>query len=58
MTLAAEEAGFVPVLVFIREILGVDSNNLVALLAGVCEHVLVAADAVRMVVTNDVPLSG
>lgn len=37
--------------------LGIDSDNLVALFARIGEHVLVALDAVRMVVAYDVTLS-
>lgn len=38
--------------------LGVDANDLVALLARIGEHILVALDAVRMIVPDDVTLSG
>lgn len=38
--------------------LRVDANDLAALLARIGEHVLVALDAVRMVVPDDVTLSG
>jgi len=38
--------------------LRVDANDLVALLARIGEHVLVALDAVRMIVPDDVTLSG
>lgn len=38
--------------------LGIDSNDLVAFLASVGEHILVALDAVRMVVAQHVPLTG
>lgn len=38
--------------------LGVDSNDLAAILAGVGEHRLVALDAVRVVILEDVALAG
>ena len=44
-----------PVLVFIREILRVDTDDLATLVAVVGEHALVALDAVRVVVPQDVP---
>lgn len=56
--LAAQEARLVPVLLLVGEVLGVDANGLGALLAGVSEHLLVAADAVRVLVTQHVPLAG
>lgn len=46
----ADKASFVPVLLFVRQILGVDPNDFAALIAVVGEHVLVALDAVRVVV--------
>lgn len=38
--------------------LGIDSYDLVALLAVVGKHILVALDAVRVIVTQHVPLPG
>ena len=43
-----------PVLLFVRQILGVDPDNLAALVTSVGEHVLVALDAVRVVIPQDV----
>lgn len=54
----AEEAGLVPMLILVRQILGVDTNDFVALLAAIREHVLVALDAVRMLVPEHVTLPG
>ena len=54
-TLVAEETGLVPVLLFIGQILRVNPNNLPALITGVGEHVLVTFDAVRMVISQDIP---
>jgi len=48
----------VPVLVLIREILRVDTDDLATLVAVVGEHALVALDAVRVVVPQDVPVAG
>lgn len=56
--LVAQEARLVPVLVFVGQILGVDADRLVALLAHVREHVLVALDAVGMLIAQHVPLAG
>ena len=41
-----------PVLVFIREILRVDTDDLATLVAVVGEHILVALDAVRVVIAR------
>ena len=43
-----------PVLLFVRQILGVDPDNLAALVTSVGEHVLVALDAVGVVIPQDV----
>jgi hypothetical protein len=55
---AAEEAVLVPVLVFVGQIFGVDPDGLSALIACVCKDTLVALDAVRVFLTEDVPLTG
>lgn len=54
---SAQEASFMPVLVFIGQVLGVDANGSTAFLAGVSENGFVAGDAVRMVITKDVTLA-
>lgn len=56
--LAAQEAGLVPVLLLVRQVLGVDADGLGALLARVSEHLLVAAHAVRVLVAQHVSLAG
>jgi len=56
--LVAEEAGLVPVLLLVRQILGVDTDNLAALVTIVGEHVLVALDAVRMVLAQYISVAG
>jgi len=56
--LVAQEAGLVPMLLFVGQILGVDTNDLPALVAVVCEDVLVALDAVGMVLPQHVPVTG
>lgn len=48
--LVAQEAGLMPVLVFVGQILGVDSDRLVAFFADIGEYRLVALDAVRVVI--------
>jgi len=55
-TLGAQEARFVPVLVLVRQILGVDADGLAALLTVVGEDGLVALDAVGVVITEHVAL--
>lgn len=54
----AEEAGLVPVLILVRQILGVDTDDFVALLAAISENALVAFDAVRVLVPEHVTLPG
>lgn len=46
-----------PVLVFVGQVLRIDADRLVALLAHVGEHVLVALDAVRMLIAQHIPLA-
>jgi len=55
--LVAEEAGLVPVLLFIGEVLGVDANDFAALITVVGEDILIALDAVGVVVSEHVPVS-
>lgn len=55
---AAQEARLVPVLLLVRQVLGVNADGLGALLAGVREHLLVAAHAVRVLVPQHVALAG
>ena len=54
-TLVTEEAGLVPVLLLVGKILRVNPNDLAALITGVGEDVLVTLDAVRMVISQDIP---
>lgn len=56
--LGAEETGLVPMLVFVRQVLRVDTDGLVALLASISEDTLVALDAVRVFVTEYIALPG
>jgi len=56
--LGAEEARFVPVLLFVREILRVNADDLAALVAVVGEDVLIALDAVGMVISEHVAVAG
>lgn len=55
--LGAEEAGFVPVLVLVRQVLRVDADGLVAFFAAVRENALVALDAVGVLVTEHIALA-
>jgi len=54
---AAHEAPFVPVLLFVGEILGVCSYEFCAFFAGVGEKLFVASDAVRMFLSQDISLA-
>ena len=54
-TLVTEEASLVPVLLLVGKILRVNPNDLAALITGVGEDVLVTLDAVRMVISQDIP---
>ena len=54
-TLVTEETSLVPVLLLVGEILRVDPDDLAALITVVGEHVLVTFDAVRMVISQDIP---
>lgn len=56
--LGAEEAGLVPVLVFVRQVLRVDADGFVAFFAAVGEDALVALDAVGVLIPQDVALAG
>lgn len=47
-----------PVLLLVRQVLGVDADGLGALLAGVGEHLLVALHAVGVLITQHVSLAG
>lgn len=47
-----------PVLVFVGQVLRIDADRLVALLTNVGKHILVAFDAVGMLVTQNIPLTG
>ena len=57
-TLVTQETGLVPVLLLVGKILRVNPNDLAALVTGVGEHVLVTFDAVRMVISQDIPGQG
>eukprot|EP00914_Ancora_sagittata_P032073 GHVO01064998.1.p2 GENE.GHVO01064998.1~~GHVO01064998.1.p2 ORF type:complete len:197 (+),score=18.25 GHVO01064998.1:1064-1654(+) len=52
------EAFLMPMLLFVRQILGVGANRSLAFFARVGEEALVALDAVRMLLAQDVPVSG
>lgn len=54
----AEEALLVPVLVLVRQVLGVGSNLALALLARVGEELFVAADAVWLLILENVATAG
>ena len=47
-----------PVLLLVGKILGVNPNDLATLITGVGEDVLVTFDAVRMVISQDIPGQG
>jgi len=54
----AFEALLMPMLLFVRQVLGISSNGSLALLAAVGEEVLIALDAVGVLLTQDVPVTG
>jgi len=56
LALVAEETSLVPVLILVRQVLGVDADDLVAVIAGVGEDGLVALGAVGVVILEHVPL--
>lgn len=55
--LVAQETGLVPVAILVRQILRVDPDDTIAVVASVGEDRLVALDAVRMLVPQNVALS-
>lgn len=55
--LRAEEARLMPMLVLVRQILGVDADGLIAFLTAVSEDTLVAFDAVRVLISEHVTLT-
>lgn len=57
LALLAQETLLVPMLVLIRQILGINTNDLVAVIAGIGEDALVATGAVRMVIFQDIALT-
>uniref|UniRef100_A0A7G3B5T7 Uncharacterized protein n=1 Tax=Lutzomyia longipalpis TaxID=7200 RepID=A0A7G3B5T7_LUTLO len=54
--LIAEEACLMPVLILVGEVLGVNSNYLVATLASVGKDILIALDAIGMIIAEDIAL--
>ena len=52
--LVAEEASLVPVLLLVAQILGVDTDDLAALVTVVGEHILITLDAVGMIVPQNI----
>jgi hypothetical protein len=57
-TLGTQEALFMPMLLLVWQILGVDSDRLGTLITGVGEYLLVTPHAIRMLITEDVSLAG
>ena len=57
-TFVTKEASFMPMFLLVRQVLGVNADDLAALVAVVGEHVLIALDAVRMIVPQDIPDNG
>ena len=51
-TFVTKEASLVPMFLLVRQILGVNTDDLAALVAVVGEHILVALDAVRVVIAR------
>ena len=57
VNLVAKETGFVPMLLLVGEVFGVDANDLSTLVAVVGKDILVALDAVGELLTEDVPFA-
>jgi len=57
-TLVAKETGFMPMLLLVGEVFGVDANDLSTLVAVVGKDVLVTLDAVGMIISQDIPVPG
>jgi len=55
--LVAQEAGLVPVLLLVRQILGVNPDNFTTFIAIVCKHIFITFYTVRMVVSQDIPVA-
>jgi hypothetical protein len=58
LTVGAFEAFLMPMCIFVRQIFGVRSNDSLAFLTRVSKEVLVAFDAVRMFIAENVPVTG
>lgn len=58
LAIAALEATLVPMSVFVRQILRVAANGRLALFAAICEQRLVAFDTERLLVTENVTVTG
>jgi hypothetical protein len=56
-TFIAKEAGLMPVLLFVGQVLRVDADNLVALVAVVSEHIFVALDTVGVIFPQHIPVA-
>jgi len=54
--LVAEEAGLVPVLLLVRQILGVNPDNFPTFITIVCKHIFITFYTVRMVISQDIPV--
>jgi len=55
--LVAEEAGLMPVLLFIRQVLRVNTNDFSTFIAIVCKYIFITLYAVGMVVSQDIPVT-
>merc|ERR1719193_910988 len=56
--LVAQEAGLMPVLLLVGQVLRVDANDLATLIAIVGEHAFIALNTVGMVLSQHVPVAG
>jgi len=55
--LVAEEAGLMPMLFLVRQILGINANNFSTFIAVICKHILIAFDAVWVVISQGIPVT-
>jgi len=56
--LVAQEASFMPMLLLVGEVLGVNPNNFAAFIAVICKYVFITFNAVWVVIPQDVPVTG
>jgi hypothetical protein len=56
-TFAAKKTGLVPMLLFVRQVLGVNAYELIALIASIRKNGFIAFNTIWMIITEDISLS-